>query len=214
MQSSGAQEWADESRRLSLSKASNSNGSSHLGTGIFHHEPLEDFKSSNQSLLHNVRQRMAPNSLANRHANTELAKHHAINRAAVAVTALTSVVNDDIKPVKRPKESEVEAHWPNGPKFHSSLPKISEVETSLPFDENATDGHAKDVNEGSPEETVQPSPARAPLSQESIDARKALATIYDKVLVVDNVMSARSVVQLLTTKYRNYIHACDTEVRH
>ncbi|EES11511.2 hypothetical protein BDA96_06G255600 [Sorghum bicolor] len=212
VQSSGAQEWADESRRLSLSKASNSNGSSHLGTGIFHHEPLEDFKSSNQSLLHNVRQRMAPNSLANRHANTELAKHHAINRAAVAVTALTSVVNDDIKPVKRPKESEVEAHWPNGPKFHSSLPKISEVETSLPFDENATDGHAKDVNEGSPEETVQPSPARAPLSQESIDARKALATIYDKVLVVDNVMSARSVVQLLTTKYRNYIHACDTEV--
>ncbi|CAD6259379.1 unnamed protein product [Miscanthus lutarioriparius] len=154
VQSSGAQEWADESRRLSLSKASNSNGSTHLGSGIFHHEPLEDFKSSNQSLLHSVRQRMAPNSVANRHANTELAKHHAINRAAVAVTALTSVVNDHIKTVKRPKESEVEAHWPNGPKFHSPLPKISEVETSLPFDENATDGHAKDVNECSPEEML------------------------------------------------------------
>jgi DNA polymerase I len=157
---------------------------------------------------------MSPNSLANRHVNTELAKHHAIKHAAVAVSALTSVVNDDLKSVKRPKESEVEVHWSNGPKFHSPIPKISEAETSLRFDENATDGYAKDVNECSPEETVQPSPTRAPSSQESLDARKALSTIYGKVLVVDNVMSARSVVQLLTTKYRNYIHACDTEVRH
>jgi DNA polymerase-1 len=155
---------------------------------------------------------MAPNSLANRHANMEPAKHHMINRAAAAVSALASVVKDDTKPVNRHCESEVVAQWPNGSKFHASLPKISEVETSLPFDDKATESNAKDGNECSPKETVQPSPARAPLSKESKDARKALATIYEKVLVVDDVKSARRVVQLLTTKYRNFIHACDTEV--
>jgi hypothetical protein len=154
---------------------------------------------------------MAPNSLANRHANMELAKHH----AAGAVSAVTSVVkHDDTKPVKRSNHAEVEAHWPNGSKFHASIPKISEVTTSLQLHED-DDGDLTDEHEDSPEKTVQPSPARAPFSQESIDARKALGTIYEKVLVVDNVESARSVVQLLTSKYKNFIHACDTEVgRH
>ncbi|KAF8660159.1 hypothetical protein HU200_057723 [Digitaria exilis] len=209
--SSGAQEWAAESKRLSALRTSNS-ASSHLGPAILHHEHLEDFKSSNLSSPHSVRQRMAPNSLANRHANMESAKHHVTNRAAAAASALASVVKDETKPVNRPNESQVETHWPNGPKFHGFLPKISEVETSLPFDDKAADGHAKDENECSPMETVQPSPARAPLSKDSIDARKALGTIYEKVMVVDNVKSARRVVQLLTTKYRNFIHACDTEV--
>lgn len=209
--SSGAQEWAAESKRLSALRTSNI-ASSNLGPAILHHEHLEDFKSSNQSSPHNVRQRMAPNSLANRHANTESAKHHAINRAAAAASVLASVAKDETKPVNRHNESEVATQWPNGSKFHASLPKISEVETTLPFDEKATDGHAKDENECSPKEAVQPSPARAPLSMESIDARKALGTIYEKVMVVDNVESARKVVQLLTTKYRNFIHACDTEV--
>ncbi|CAN6229737.1 unnamed protein product [Urochloa humidicola] len=155
---------------------------------------------------------MAPNSLANRHANVEPAKCHTINRSAAAASALASVVKHETKPVNRPNESEVEVYWPYGSKFHASLPKISEVETSLPFDDKATDGCAKDENECSSKETVQPSPARAPLSKESIDARKALGTVYEKVLVVDDVKSARRVVQLLTTKYRNFIHACDTEV--
>ncbi|CAN6241070.1 unnamed protein product [Urochloa humidicola] len=214
VQSSGAQEWAAESKRLSAIRTSNNtpNGSSHLGPAILHHEHLEDFMSSNPSSSYSVRQRMAPNSLANRHANMEPAKHHMINRAAAAASALASVVKHETKPSNRPNESEVEAPWPNGSKFHASLPKISEVETSLPFDDKATDGYAKDENERSPKETVQPPPARAPLSKESIDARKALGTIYEKVLVVDDVKSARRVVQLLTTKYRNFIHACDTEV--
>ncbi|OEL13655.1 DNA polymerase I A, chloroplastic [Dichanthelium oligosanthes] len=211
---SSAQEWAAESKRLSSIRTSNStcSSSSHLGPAILHHEHMEDFKSSNHSSSLGIRQRMAPNSLSNRHANTEPAKHHVINRAAAAVSALATVVQDDTKPVNRPNEPQVEAHWPNGSKFHASLPKISEVETSLPFDDKATDGYAKDENECSPKETVQPSPARAPLSEESKDARKALGTIYAKVLVVDDVKSARRVVQLLTTKYRNFIHACDTEV--
>ena len=42
--------------------------------------------------------------------------------------------------------------------------------------------------------------------------QKQLARVYDKVIVVDNVSTARRVAQLLTTKYKNFIHACDTEV--
>ncbi|KAJ1273063.1 hypothetical protein BS78_06G251300 [Paspalum vaginatum] len=181
VQSSGAQEWAEETKMLSCIKTRNSNGSTHLGSSILHHEPLEDFKSSNYS-LHSVRQRMAPNSLANRHTNTELAKHHVINRVAAAVSAPATVVNDDIKPVNRPNESVAGAHWPTGSKFHASLPKISEVEKSLPFDTRTKDDRAKDENECPPKETVQPSPARAPLSKESRDARKALGTIYGKMV--------------------------------
>ncbi|KAK1281430.1 hypothetical protein QJS04_geneDACA018197 [Acorus gramineus] len=36
--------------------------------------------------------------------------------------------------------------------------------------------------------------------------------IYDKVLVVNNISMAKSVVKMLTTKYRKLIHSCDTEV--
>ncbi|XP_064981504.1 DNA polymerase I A, chloroplastic isoform X2 [Musa acuminata AAA Group] len=41
---------------------------------------------------------------------------------------------------------------------------------------------------------------------------KQLARVYDKVIVVDNVSTARRVAKLLMTKYKNFIHACDTEV--
>lgn len=43
----------------------------------------------------------------------------------------------------------------------------------------------------------------AAFSEESLKARKALASIYGKVLVV----------KLLTTKYKSFIHACHTEVK-
>ncbi|EHA8590584.1 DNA polymerase I A, chloroplastic [Cocos nucifera] len=42
--------------------------------------------------------------------------------------------------------------------------------------------------------------------------QQKLARIYDKVVVVDNISTAKKVVQMLITKYRNFIHACDTEV--
>lgn len=217
---SNAQEWVEESKRLSLVKTTNNvrnsiyNGSTHLRAGILHHEPLEDHKSSNHSSLYSVRERMTPNSLAKRHTNMELAKHRVINHAAGSVSALTSVVNDDVKPLNRPSGSEVETHWPNGSKFDASLPKISIVEKILQFDDKARDGYDGDEHECTAKKTVQSSSAKAPLSKESKDARKALATIYEKVLVVDNVKSARSIVELLTTKYKNFIHACDTEVGH
>ncbi|KQJ84865.1 hypothetical protein BRADI_5g23367v3 [Brachypodium distachyon] len=109
-----------------------------------------------------------------------------------------------------PSGSEVKIHWPNGSKVDASLPKIREVEKIMQLDDKAIDGY--DGDECASKTTVQSSPVKAPLSKEAEDARKALATIYDKVLVVDTVKSARSVVQLLTTKYKSFIHACDTEV--
>jgi hypothetical protein len=44
------------------------------------------------------------------------------------------------------------------------------------------------------------------------DLHERLNSIYDSVLVVDNVTIAKEVVQMLTNKYRHLVHACDTEV--
>ena len=60
---------------------------------------------------------------------------------------------------------------------------------------------------------VSPLPTKAAFSEESLKARKALASVYDKVLLVDNIESARSIVKLLTTKYKSFIHACHTQVK-
>ncbi|KAL0917416.1 hypothetical protein M5K25_012474 [Dendrobium thyrsiflorum] len=46
----------------------------------------------------------------------------------------------------------------------------------------------------------------------SDERKRRLTKLYDKVLVVDNVSTAEETVRMLTTKYRNLIHACDTEV--
>ncbi|KAF5178143.1 Dna polymerase i a protein [Thalictrum thalictroides] len=46
----------------------------------------------------------------------------------------------------------------------------------------------------------------------SIDFRQRLSSVYDKVLVINNILSAKEVVGLLTTVYRDNVHACDTEV--
>ncbi|KAM0917142.1 hypothetical protein ACQ4PT_009698 [Festuca glaucescens] len=125
-----------------------------------------------------------------------------------------TMVNDDIKPLNMPSGSEVEIQSPNGFKIDASLPKIRKVKKSpqSASADKAVDGHNDAEHVCTDKTPVQPSPAKAPLSEEAKEARKALATIYDKVLVVDTVESARSVVQLLTTKYKSFIHACDTEV--
>ncbi|KAL2473007.1 DNA polymerase I A [Forsythia ovata] len=50
------------------------------------------------------------------------------------------------------------------------------------------------------------------ISHESKNIFERLRSIYDKVLVVDNISAAREVVGLLTNQYRHLVHACDTEV--
>ncbi|KAJ4745777.1 DNA polymerase I [Rhynchospora pubera] len=44
------------------------------------------------------------------------------------------------------------------------------------------------------------------------DARERLRQVYNEVLVVDDIEEAKRVVRLLTTKYRDFMHGCDTEV--
>ncbi|GJY85511.1 DNA polymerase I B, chloroplastic/mitochondrial-like protein [Tanacetum coccineum] len=44
------------------------------------------------------------------------------------------------------------------------------------------------------------------------DLQKRLLSIYDKVLIVDNISMAEEVVNKLMTQYRHLVHACDTEV--
>ncbi|KAL7103475.1 hypothetical protein ACP275_08G181800 [Erythranthe tilingii] len=55
-------------------------------------------------------------------------------------------------------------------------------------------------------------PSKRVATSEVTELHERLSQIYDKVLVVDDVTEARRVVSLLTTKFKNLIHACDTEV--
>ncbi|XP_073151319.1 DNA polymerase I A, chloroplastic/mitochondrial-like isoform X2 [Henckelia pumila] len=50
------------------------------------------------------------------------------------------------------------------------------------------------------------------VTTEATELRKRLSKVYDKVLVVDSITSAKQVVNMLTNQYKNRIHACDTEV--
>jgi hypothetical protein len=44
------------------------------------------------------------------------------------------------------------------------------------------------------------------------DLHERLNSIYDSVLIVDNLTIAKEVVRMLTNKYRHLVHACGTEV--
>ncbi|KAL5730852.1 DNA-directed DNA polymerase [Ranunculus cassubicifolius] len=46
----------------------------------------------------------------------------------------------------------------------------------------------------------------------STDQRENLGDIYDEVVVINNISAAKEIVRLLTTEYRDLVHACDTEV--
>ncbi|KAL1567030.1 DNA-directed DNA polymerase [Salvia divinorum] len=49
-------------------------------------------------------------------------------------------------------------------------------------------------------------------SPEYSELHERLSQVYEKVLVVDSIHAAREVVRLLTTQYKDLVHACDTEV--
>ncbi|XP_023536872.1 DNA polymerase I B, chloroplastic/mitochondrial-like [Cucurbita pepo subsp. pepo] len=52
----------------------------------------------------------------------------------------------------------------------------------------------------------------APATNHKPDIKERLNGVYDSVLVVDSIHAAREIVSMLTMKYRNLVHACDTEV--
>ncbi|EAZ05778.1 hypothetical protein OsI_28011 [Oryza sativa Indica Group] len=212
---SSVQEWVDETKRLFFLRTTNNvrnnitNGTTPLRVGNLRHDPSEDTRSSNYPSLYNQRERGPSNSIVNRHVDTDLAKHRVMYQSAHAVPAPFSVVNNDIKPLNMLDGSKEAIPWHDSVTVESSLPKVSKSETTLVVDKAIPDKkeHKRITRKVTPNV-----PDKASLSTESKNARKLLATIYDKVLVVDNVESARSVVKLLTTKYKGFIHACDTEV--
>uniref|UniRef100_J3MQT9 DNA-directed DNA polymerase n=1 Tax=Oryza brachyantha TaxID=4533 RepID=J3MQT9_ORYBR len=214
---SSIQEWVDETRRIYFLRTTNnvkkniSNGTTPLRVGNLRHDPSEDLRSSNYPSLYDLRERGPSNSIVNRNVDTDLAKHPVIYQSAHAVPAPFSIVNNDMKPLNTPNGSSAEIPWHDSPTVDSSLPKVSKSETTLVVNKANVIPDKKEhkhiVRKVTPN-----IPDKTSLTSEAINARKVLAAIYDKVLVVDNVESARSVVKLLTTKYRGFIHACDTEV--
>lgn len=217
---SSAQEWVDESRRLLYLRTTNNisnsiyNGTTPLRAGNLHHEPSEDHRSSNYPSLYSLRERVPSNSLVNRHVNTDLAKRSVINQSAHAVSTPISIVNNDIKPLSMPSGSKLQITWHDCSSVEAPLPNISNTEITLGVDDKANHGYDENEHKIIAKKVKPFSPAKTSLPNESKNARKALVSIYDKVLVVDNIESARSVVQLLTTKYKSFVHACDTEVFH
>jgi hypothetical protein len=71
----------------------------------------------------------------------------------------------------------------------------------------------KEIGQPSPELTngLKESSTKT-LASLPLNLRKGFSSIYDSVLLVDNITIAKEVVGMLTNKYRHLVHACDTEV--
>jgi DNA polymerase-1 len=194
-------EWAIESKRIYYLRTGNNighsiqNGATSLRVGNPNHEPSGDHRISNYPSMYNLRERVPSYSVVNRHANTELAKCSLTDQFAHGLSTPMSAVNDDNGLLSMPSSSKVESSLHDYSSMEVSPPNISNTEHKLV---------AKKVVPSFPDGTI--------LTSESKSKRKALAGIYDKVLVVDNIDSAKNVVRLLTTKYKSFVHACDTEV--
>jgi len=174
----------------------------------------EDRRGLNYTYLQNLRERVSSNSIVNRHGNSqELVGHRMVNQPVHSVPVPISVVNNSAKCLSMPRASKVEIPWRDYSPAEDPLLDKSNTEVILELDDNDHDGDDKKEKKLVVKKVVSPLPTKAAFSEESLKARKALASIYDKVLVVDNIESARSIVKLLTTKYKSFIHACDTEVK-
>ncbi|PNT66683.1 DNA polymerase I A, chloroplastic isoform X2 [Brachypodium distachyon] len=214
---SNEQEWVKESRRIFYLRRTNNvrnnvyNGATDLRAGNSNRQPLEDHSSPDCPYLYDIRETLPSKSIVDRHADTGLAKSSMTNQSAHAVSTVMSVVNADIKTLCIPSSSKGDISLHDCSSMEAPLPTISNTEATLGFDDKA---NVRDENEDRLiAEKVAPSiPANIFLTNEPKSARKALAGIYDKVLVVDSIESAKNVVQLLTTKYKNFVHACGTEV--
>jgi len=202
-----AQEWLVESRRLFYLRTVNNvtnniyKGTTPLRAGNLQNELSEDQRGLNYPSLRNIREHVSSKSIVNRHENTELVRHSMINQPVQSVFPV-SVVNSSVK-----------QSMPRGPNVGIPLHDISKTEVILELNDKVHEVNDKKVKKLVVKKRVSSLPTKASFSKESMEARKEVAAIYDKVLVVDSIESARTIVQLLTTKYKNFIHACDTEVK-
>ncbi|CAO2189586.1 unnamed protein product [Urochloa humidicola] len=201
-----AQEWLVESRRLFYLRTVNSvtnnifKGTTSLRVGNLQNELSEDRRGLNYPSLHDLRERVSSKSIVNRHENAKLVRHSMINQPVPSMLPI-SVVNNSIK-----------QSMPIGPNVEIPWRGNSNAEVILELDDKVHDGNDKKVKKVAVKKVFSSLPTRPSFSEESVKARKSVADIYDKILVVDNIESARSIVQLLTTKYKSFVHACDTEV--
>jgi len=130
-----------------------------------------------------------------------------------------SVVNDSPKCLSMPRASKVInlTPWCDYSPAEDPLLDKSNTEVILELDDDNKEKKLRSKKRREKKlvvkKVVSPLPTTAAFSEESLKARKALASIYDRVLVVDNIESARSIVKLLTTKYKSFIHACHTQVK-
>ncbi|TVU43033.1 hypothetical protein EJB05_09464 [Eragrostis curvula] len=210
-----AQEWVEESKRLHFLRTINNvtksicNGTTPLRAGNIHHEPVDDHWDLNDQSLHNISDHVSSLSIVNRCDSTELVRHSMVNQPARSVSAPIGVVNNSVKQLNMPSGSKVETLWRDCSAADHRLPATG---ASLGLDDKAHHGDYEKEHKLVAKRVVPSLPTTATFSKESANAREELASIYNKVLIVDNIESARNVVQLLTTKYKSFIHACDTEV--
>lgn len=87
--------------------------------------------------------------------------------------------------------------------------KDSERESSQPTDSEVNGNYCLDT---SAEYATNATFARQAHITGDLKLRDRLCSIYNDILVVDNISLAKRVVGLLTNQYRHLIHACDTEV--
>lgn len=104
---------------------------------------------------------------------------------------------------------------PNGRKQNISLGKVNSVPKTMKFTEAANGIRRGVAVEEFSKVTINGSGTKAMealATAHKPDIKERLSGVYDSVLVVDSVSAAKEVVSMLTTKYRNLVHACDTEV--
>lgn len=92
---------------------------------------------------------------------------------------------------------------PNGLSVHHLKEKMEKIPGS---DEKIANGGNKKDPDLSETYVVETSAERT-----NVHLREKLNRIYDKVLVVDNIVAAKEIVEKLTNQYRHLVHACDTE---
>ncbi|OVA11500.1 DNA-directed DNA polymerase [Macleaya cordata] len=96
-----------------------------------------------------------------------------------------------------------------------SKQKFSELPGDRPnnaTESGSSNGKSKAISNELNEIHVEPTKDGEECAILTAECREKLSRIYDKVLVVDSVSAAKKIVEVLTTKYRHLVHACDTEV--
>jgi len=218
-----AQEWVQETWRLFYLKtaknvANNINKrSTLLLAGNVQDDISEDRRGLNYPYLQKLRECVPSQSTMNCD-DQQLVGHRIVNQPVQSVQVPISVVNDSPKCLSMPRASKVInlTPWCDYSPAEDPLLDKSNTEVILELDDDNKEKNLRSKIKREKKlvvkKVVSPLPTTAAFSEESLKARKALASIYDKVLVVDNIESARSIVKLLTTKYKSFIHACHTQV--